>query len=57
MKTKAPQFELPTVSSEVFNLAIETTLDGERLRKEMELASKQAHEAKEMEKKEQPNLI
>jgi hypothetical protein len=57
MKTKAPQFELPAVSSEVFNLAIETAVDGERLRQEMEVGARHAQEAKEIEKKQQPNLI
>lgn len=56
MKTKIPQFELPTIE-EAFNLAIEHTADGERLQEETEAAAKEAAEAKELQKKLQPNLL
>jgi len=57
IKTKPPQFQLPTVGSEVFNLSGEVAIDGERLQQEKEAAAKQKLEAEEIEKKQQPNLI
>jgi hypothetical protein len=57
MKTKAPQFDLPIVGSEVFNLITERSLDGECLQQESKIAAKQLQEAKETEQKQQPNLI
>jgi hypothetical protein len=51
------QFELPVVSVEAFNLVVESTLDGERFRQDLETAIERAQEAQEIEKKQQPNLI
>jgi hypothetical protein len=56
-RTKAPQFELPTVGTEVFNLAAERAIDGERVRQEMEVAAQNLQEAKEIEKEKQPALL
>jgi len=58
MKSKLiPQFELPTVSREVFNLIVENAEDGERVRRETEVAAQQQREAKELELKQQKNLL
>jgi hypothetical protein len=51
-----PQFELPAMEF-VFNLAGETSADGERLQREAEAAAKRAAEAKEREQKQQPPLF
>jgi len=56
-RTKIPQFDLPTVGSEVFNLASEQTADGERLRREMEAAAEQTRQAAEIERQQQPSLL
>ena len=56
-RTKAPQFELPTVGSAAFNLVVETAANGERVRQEMEAAAQDLLEAKEIEKEKQPALL
>ncbi len=58
MKTKSrvAQYELPG-SSEAFNLAVETTEDGERLRRELDAAEKEKLLAKATEEKQQPKLL
>jgi hydrogenase maturation factor HypF (carbamoyltransferase family) len=56
-RTKAPQSELPTVSTEAFNLSSETAIDGERVRQEMEVAAQNLQQAKELEQEQQPSLI
>ena len=57
MKTKAPQFELPTVGPEVFNLVVEKAADGERLRQEREAAAQTLRDTKEREQEQQPALL
>jgi len=57
MKIKVPQFELPTVGSEVFNLVIEEALDGERLQLETQAAAQIQHELKELEQQQQNSLL
>jgi len=57
MKTKAPQFELPTVGSDVFNLIVETAFNGERVRQEMEAAAQELRDTKECEQERQPALL
>jgi hypothetical protein len=58
MKSKTiPQFDLPVIGVEAFNLAVESTSDGERLRQDLEAATKREQEAKEIENKQQSNLI
>jgi hypothetical protein len=57
MKTKAPQFELPTVGPEVFNLVVETAADGERLRREREAAAQTLRDTREREQQQQPALL
>ena len=57
MKTKVPQFELPAVGSEAFNLVIESAVDGELVTQESKVAAQNVREVKELEKKLQPNLI
>ncbi len=60
MKTKrikTPQFELPTVGSEAFNLVSEITTNGERVRQEMDAAALNRQEAEEIEKEQQPALL
>lgn len=52
-----PQFELPTVSRECFNLVLETAVDGERVCREAEAAAQETQEAKELEKQQQRNLL
>jgi hypothetical protein len=56
MKRSIPQFELPAVG-EVFNLAMENAVDGERLSQEAEAAAQRQDEAKELESKQQPKLL
>jgi hypothetical protein len=55
--TQPPQFELPTVSREVFNLIVETAVDGERVQHEREAAGQRSQEARELEKQQQPPLL
>jgi hypothetical protein len=57
MKQKPQQFEIPDVSREVFNLMVESALDGERIRMEMEAARADALLAKRLEEKQQPELL
>ena len=57
MKTKAPQFELPTVGPEVFNLVVEKAADGKRLRQEREAAAQTLRDTKEHEEQQQPALL
>jgi hypothetical protein len=57
MKYKAPQSELPVIGTQAFNLFSEVAVDGGRLQKEAEANAERAREAKEIEKKQQPNLI
>src|SRR5436309_15300810 len=56
-RTKAPQFELPTVGSDAFNLSSETAIDGERVRQEMEAAAQNLQAAKQLEQEQQATLI
>lgn len=51
-KSPPPQFELPQ-SEEVFNLASETTTDGERLQREAEAIAA----AKLQQERQQPTLL
>src|SRR3989442_16026116 len=55
-RTKVPQFELPTVGSQAFNLIVETTTNGERVRQETEAAVQNFQAAKEIDKEQQPAL-
>jgi hypothetical protein len=57
MKSKVPEYELSVIGSEVFNLAIENALDGDRLKREAEAAAKGAEEARELEQKLQTDLL
>jgi hypothetical protein len=57
MKTKAPQFEFPTVSHAVFNLLVESAVDGERVQRELEEARHRLWEAKQQAEEQQPELI
>jgi hypothetical protein len=56
MKHQAPQFELPQVE-EVFNLVVESAVDGERARQETERARSEAFLAKIQEQEQQLTLI
>jgi hypothetical protein len=57
MKAKAPQFELPTIGTEVFNLRLEAAVDGERVQREIDQARHRLWETKQQERKQQPDLI
>ncbi len=55
-KHNPPQFELPT-AGEIFNLVSEETVDCQRLQCEAEAAAQQAREAKEIERRRQPEFL
>jgi hypothetical protein len=51
-----PQFELPIIGQE-FNLAGETTVDGERLAREQQAEAERQAQARALQQKQQPSLI
>jgi hypothetical protein len=56
MKNKPPQFDLP-VDGDVFNLIVESAVDGQRAQQEIEAARTDAFLAKKLEEKQQPQLF
>jgi hypothetical protein len=57
MKRKPiPQFDLPG-TEQVFNLASETALDGERLAREQQAEAERQAQVRQLQDKQQPSLI
>lgn len=56
MKNRPPQFEF-NAAAEVFNLLVESALDGDRISRDIEKARTEAALARALEQKQQPQLL